>query len=87
MSSDRPARRIRSGHATLTAHGEPWVWLTAASLAIAIAMIVGLLAFIAFRGLNTFWPVPMDVESRLMSDPDVPTVSPVRCADPPEVLT
>ena len=37
MSSDRPARRIRSGHAMLTAHGEPWVWLTAASLAIAIA--------------------------------------------------
>ena len=60
MSSDRPARRIRSGHAMLTAHGEPWVWLTAASLAIAIAMIVGLLAFIAVRGLATFWPVPME---------------------------
>ena len=60
MSSDRPARRIRSGHAMLTAHGEPWVWLTAASLAIAIAMIVGLLAFIALRGLATFWPVPIE---------------------------
>ena len=72
MSSDSPARRprsdsrlrsqprLRSGHATLTAHGEPWVWLTAASLAIAIAMIVGLLAFIAVRGLATFWPVPLE---------------------------
>ena len=60
MSSDRPARRVRSGHATLTAHGEPWVWLTAASLAFAIAMIVGLLAFIAYRGLVTFWPVPLE---------------------------
>jgi hypothetical protein len=57
MSSDRPARRIRSGHAMLTAHGEPWVWLTAASLAIAIAMIVGLLAFllgvvVAYQGAD-----------------------------------
>ena len=60
MNSDRPARRVRSGHATLTAHGEPWVWLTAASLAVAIAMIVGLLAFIAMRGLATFWPVPLE---------------------------
>ena len=60
MNSDRPSRRLRSGHATLTAHGEPWVWLTAASLALAIAMIVGLLAFIAFRGLATFWPVPLE---------------------------
>jgi len=71
MNSDRPSRvrsesrlrshsRLRSGHAMLTAHGEPWVWLTTASLAIAIAMIVGLLAFIAFRGLATFWPVPLE---------------------------
>jgi phosphate transport system permease protein len=63
MSSDRRGRsapRLRSGHATLTAHGEPWVWLTAASLALSIAMIVGLLAFIAVRGLATFWPVPLE---------------------------
>ena len=38
MSFDRP-RRLRSAHAGLTAHGEPWVWLTAGSLATAIAMI------------------------------------------------
>ncbi|MFM7185492.1 MAG: phosphate ABC transporter permease PstA [Planctomycetota bacterium] len=60
MSSDRASRRVRSGHATLTAHGEAWVWLTAASLAVAIAMIVGLLAFIAIRGVATFWPVPLE---------------------------
>ena len=60
MSSDRPSRRVRSGHATLTAHGEPWVWLTTASLAIAIAMIVGLLVFIAARGIATFWPQPLE---------------------------
>jgi len=61
MSSDHPSRRRRSGHTTLTAHGEPWVWLTAAALATAIAMIVGLLGFIAIRGIATFWPVPLEL--------------------------
>jgi phosphate transport system permease protein len=59
MSSDRP-RRLRSAHAGLAAHGEPWVWLTAGSLATAIVMIVGLLALIAVRGAATFWPVPLE---------------------------
>jgi phosphate transport system permease protein len=59
MSFDRP-RRLRSAHAGLAAHGEPWVWLTAGSLATAIAMIVGLLALIAARGAATFWPVPLE---------------------------
>ena len=56
-----PARRVRSAHAGLAAHGEPWVWLTGGSLALAIAMIVGLLAFIAARGAATFWPVPLEL--------------------------
>jgi phosphate transport system permease protein len=51
---------LRSAHAGLAAHGEPWVWLTAGSLATAIAMIVGLLALIAARGAATFWPVPLE---------------------------
>jgi phosphate transport system permease protein len=62
MNSDHPPRRRRpSGHTTLTAHGEPWVWLTAAALATAVAMIVGLLGFIALRGIATFWPVPLEL--------------------------
>jgi phosphate transport system permease protein len=62
MSSERPRpRRLRSAHATLAAHGEPWVWLTAGSLALALAMIVGLLAFIVARGAATFWPVPLEL--------------------------
>jgi phosphate transport system permease protein len=61
MSFDRNRpRRLRSGHTTLTAHGEPWVWLTAGSLATAIVMIVGLLTLIAVRGAATFWPVPLE---------------------------
>lgn len=62
MNSKAPSRRrALSGHANLTAHGEPWVWLTASSLALAIAMIVGLLSFIAWRGIATFWPVPLEL--------------------------
>ena len=62
MSSEtqRP-RRMRSTYSSLTAHGEPWVWLTGGALALAIIMITGLLAFIAFRGASTFWPVPLEL--------------------------
>ena len=62
MSFDRNRpRRLRSGHTALTAHGEPWVWLTAGSLATALAMIVGLLSLIVVRGAATFWPVPLEL--------------------------
>jgi phosphate transport system permease protein len=64
MNSDRPRhrqRRVRSAHAGLAAHGEPWVWLTAGSLATALAMIVGLLGFIVARGAATFWPAPLEL--------------------------
>ncbi len=62
MSSDRHRhRRLRSSHTALAAHGEPWVWLTAGCLAVAIAMIGGLLALITARGAATFWPVPLEL--------------------------
>ena len=64
MISDRflsRPRRLRSAHSSLAAQGEPWVWLTAGSLATAIAMIVGLLGYIAWRGAGTFWPVPLEL--------------------------
>ena len=59
MSSERLRRR--STHAALSAHGEPWVWLTGGALAVALAMIVGLLAFIAVQGIGTFWPRPLEL--------------------------
>src|SRR5690349_3605027 len=40
----------------LFAHGEPLIWLTGGSLAIALLMIVGLLGYIGAQGLQTFWP-------------------------------
>src|SRR4051794_3144144 len=41
---------------TLSAHGAPLVWLTGGALAMAIFMIVGLLVFVVYQGLQTFWP-------------------------------
>ena len=64
MISDRlrsRPRRLRSAHSSLAAQGEPWVWVTAGSLALAVAMIVGLLGFIAWRGARTFWPAPLEL--------------------------
>jgi phosphate transport system permease protein len=62
MSSERHGqRRLRSNHTALAAHGEPWVWLTAGCLAMAIAMIGGLLTLIVARGAVTFWPVPLEL--------------------------
>ncbi len=49
------ARRKRWG-TSLLAYGEPSVWLTGGALAVAIAMIVGLLALIFYQGAATFWP-------------------------------
>lgn len=60
MSFSRQLRRgVRSPFSNLAAQGEPWVWLTAGSLAIASLMIAGLLVFIAVRGAATFWPRPL----------------------------
>ncbi|MEZ5979156.1 MAG: phosphate ABC transporter permease PstA [Planctomycetota bacterium] len=47
-----PRRRTTS----LSAHGEPMVWLTGGSLAIGLLMVVGLLWIVLSRGLSTFWP-------------------------------
>lgn len=60
FDAQRP-RRVRSAYSSMVAHGEPWVWLTGGSLALAIIMITGLLGFIAFRGAITFWPAPLEL--------------------------
>lgn len=36
--------------------GAPWVWLTAAAVAINVIMVAGLIILIASRGLGHFWP-------------------------------
>ena len=51
-----PARWAGS---TVLANGEPMIWLTGGALAVALAMILGLLALVLVRGLSTFWPQPL----------------------------
>jgi phosphate transport system permease protein len=36
--------------------GDPWIWLTAASVTVSILVVVGLLFLIAVNGLGHFWP-------------------------------
>ena len=58
-STHAPKHRVASPLTTLSAHGAPLVWLTGGALATALAMIVGLLVFILYQGLQTFWPLPL----------------------------
>jgi len=43
----------------MVANGEPWIWITGASLSIAFTMILGLFGLILFRGALHFWPQPL----------------------------
>ncbi len=65
-SRQRPQREQRRGYrrhpstyTTLTAYGEPLVWLTGGALILAIVMIVGVLAPIIVQGAGTFWPLTL----------------------------
>ena len=60
MSSETQApmkapRRTRSVQ-TLIARGDPMVFLTGGALAVCLAMVVALVAFVIYRGVATFWP-------------------------------
>ncbi|HED66759.1 MAG TPA: phosphate ABC transporter permease PstA [Planctomycetes bacterium] len=51
----RPRRRTQ-----LSAHGEPFVWISGGALVLALAMVVGLFALVLGFGLGTFWPGPLE---------------------------
>ena len=53
------SRRLRAAATGLRAYGEPLLWLTSGGLAIALAMISGLLALVLVQGAGTFWPLPL----------------------------
>lgn len=55
-SAKLPRKARRS---SLLAHGEPSVWLSGGALALALAMIIGLLVLILVQGTATFWPVEL----------------------------
>jgi phosphate transport system permease protein len=49
----------RQRQTSLSARGEPMVWLTGGGLVAAALMIAGLLALVIFNGTLTFWPKPL----------------------------
>ncbi len=54
-----PAVRRRPKGISLLARGTAPVWLTGGAMSVCLMMIGGLLAFIFFQGVLTFWPVPI----------------------------
>jgi len=52
-------RRRPGGASSLLAAGEPMIWLTGGAMLVCLAMILGLLALVAFQGFSTFWPAPI----------------------------
>ncbi|MFP4348064.1 MAG: phosphate ABC transporter permease PstA [Thermodesulfobacteriota bacterium] len=54
-------RKKRGGRnaANLLAHGTPMVWVTGGAMTICLVMIATLLLFVAYKGVATFWPVPV----------------------------
>jgi phosphate transport system permease protein len=59
-AAGRPPRRGRRARRTsLSAHGEPLVWLTGGALTLSVLMILGLLALVLVQGARTFWPSPL----------------------------
>ncbi|HEV3417828.1 MAG TPA: ABC transporter permease subunit [Pirellulales bacterium] len=57
--SRKPTRPKASPFTTLAARGEPMVWLTGGALAVAVVMVFGLLGFVVYQGIGTFWPQPV----------------------------
>ncbi|HVT43767.1 MAG TPA: phosphate ABC transporter permease PstA [Thermoanaerobaculia bacterium] len=57
QTATKRTRGVRS--ISISARGEPFVWLTGGGLAIATAMIVSLLVLVLFNGARTFWPKPI----------------------------
>ena len=50
-----------SGAGSLLAQGEPMVWLTGGTLALCLAMIIGLLLYVFASGFATFWPKKVEL--------------------------
>lgn len=53
-------RRVRRFSADLSAVGEPALWGFGGALALGIILIAGFLFIIAWNGLTTFWPKPIE---------------------------
>ena len=52
-------RRLKLPSRSLTAQGEPMIWLTGGALVVTIMMVVGLLFLVIYNGVRAFWPGPV----------------------------
>jgi phosphate transport system permease protein len=59
--SVKGGRRVRRFTADISAVGEPGLWALGGALALGIILIAGFLAVVAWNGLTTFWPKPIEV--------------------------
>ena len=53
-------RRVRRFSADISAVGEPGLWGLGGALALGIILIAGFLAVVAWNGITTFWPKPIE---------------------------
>jgi len=58
--SSTPSKRYVTG-ADLSSRGEPYLWSMGGALALGLIMIFGFLALVAWNGLVTFYPKPVEV--------------------------
>ncbi|MBB5349856.1 phosphate transport system permease protein [Haloferula luteola] len=56
-----PAKPSNFASTGRSRRGEPFVWLTAAGLAIGVLLTVGLLGLVVTKGLESFWPGRIEV--------------------------
>lgn len=64
LAGAKTGEKVRVGYRSksrtaLAAHGQPYVWLAGGMLAVSLAMILGLIGLVLYRGTGTFWPVPV----------------------------
>ncbi len=53
-------RRVRRFSADISAVGEPGLWALGGALALGIILIAGFLGVVAWNGVTTFWPKPIE---------------------------
>lgn len=54
--------------------GAPWIWLNAGAVATCLALVLGLLLLLGFKGLGHFWPAPVLQSGYAAADPPVTVI-------------
>lgn len=72
LTVKQPATRAtssrRSYESSLSARGEPFLWGLGGALAFGVLLVIGFLVLVAWNGVTTFWPRPVEVITLLSGD-------------------